>query len=338
MLVRPYRKRGRQRWRVTIWCDGERTDATYRSQEEAEAHAAELRGELGTEEGSLDATLDRYEVWMRERKGNKASSAATTRRRVRAFFGTARIVLWALTLEQLRRLYRQRSEQVAADTHRNELAEVKTFLRWCGERGIVSRALVGRLGEVKGEGRRRRGKRQLRVDEARVWMAEALELAETKPGAVAALCAFLLAMRCSEIVSREVRDLDDGGRLLWIEDTKTEAGRRTLEVPETLRPHLLQLATGRKPGELLFGEHWRDWPTLWTKRICREAGVPEVSAHGMRGLHATLATDAGATSHLVAASLGHAGTAITEAAYTAAEATERAKQKRMLRVMDGGGK
>ena len=38
-----------------------------------------------------------------------------------------------------------------------------------------------------------------------------------------------------EITSRQVRDVDDRGRLLWIPASKTPAGRRTLEVPEILR-------------------------------------------------------------------------------------------------------
>jgi hypothetical protein len=37
------------------------------------------------------------------------------------------------------------------------------------------------------------------------------------------------------------RDVDDDGRLLWIPATKTPAGRRTVEVPEVLRPHLVRL-------------------------------------------------------------------------------------------------
>jgi hypothetical protein len=36
-----------------------------------------------------------------------------------------------------------------------------------------------------------------------------------------------------------------------------------------------------------------------------EAGVPEITAHGMRGLHSTLAVDSGITGHAVAAALGH---------------------------------
>jgi len=41
------------------------------------------------------------------------------------------------------------------------------------------------------------------------------------------------------------------------------------------------------------------------QRICRAAKVPEVTAQGMRGLHGTLAVDAGVTSQAVAAALGH---------------------------------
>lgn len=43
-----------------------------------------------------------------------------------------------------------------------------------------------------------------------------------------------MGLRASEIVSRRVRDLDDGGRMLWVEDTKTVAGNRTVAVPEEL--------------------------------------------------------------------------------------------------------
>jgi len=43
-------------------------------------------------------------------------------------------------------------------------------------------------------------------------------------GAIAAMCALLLGMRATPIVTRTVRDLDDGGRLLHITNAKTEAG------------------------------------------------------------------------------------------------------------------
>lgn len=75
---------------------------------------------------------------------------------------------------------------------------------------------------------------------------------------MAALLALVMGMRANEIVSRVVRDLDDDGKLLWIPDSKTEAGRRTLQVPELLQPFLKELAEGKSPEAKLFGHHWRD--------------------------------------------------------------------------------
>jgi len=168
-------------------------------------------------------------------------------------------------------------------------------------------------------------------------MARATELADAgESGAVAAMMALLLGMRASEIVSRVVRDLDDDGGLLWIPYAKTDAGRRTLRVPEALRPHLLRLAADKAPEARLFGEHWRDWPREWVQQICRQAGVPVVCAHSMRGLHSTLAMDAGVTGHVVAAALGHERVTTTIQSYAKPEAVEAARQRRTLTVLSGG--
>jgi integrase len=101
-------------------------------------------------------------------------------------------------------------------------------------------------------------------------MAKATELADCgEAGAVAAMMALLLGMRASEIVSRVVRDLDDDGRQLWIPDSKTDAGKRTLRVPDVLHPYLQRLVSNQKPDAHLFGKHWRDWPREWVQRICK---------------------------------------------------------------------
>lgn len=225
---------------------------------------------------------------------------------------------------------------LSASTHRGMLTHAKTFLGWC-----VSRKWLrsNPLAEVKPKGKAKKGKPQLRFDEARRWYAKALELAATEPGAVAALCTLLMGMRASEITQRQVRDLDDGGRLLWIPDSKTEAGRRTLETPLPLRPFLIDLARNRDGSALLFGgPHLRGWPLFWTKRICALADVPKVSAHAMRGLHATLAMEAGATSHVVAGALGHTSDAVTVEHYAAPGAGAAATQRAAMGVLEGGRK
>jgi integrase len=229
----------------------------------------------------------------------------------------------------------QHGGMLSVDSHRTMLAAAKTFFRWC----VVEKKWLSRnpLEQVKGIGKIRHGKEQLRIDEARRWMVEARRQAEQgSAGAVAAMMSLVMGMRCTEIVSRVVRDLDDEGTLLWIPDSKTLAGRRKLQVPEFLQPYLVKLARGRASEAALFGEHWRDWPRKWVQRICKVAGVPKVTAHGMRGLHGTLAVDSGITSHAVASALGHESFKTTAESYAQREAVAGAQQKRVLGVLSGG--
>ena len=74
------------------------------------------------------------------------------------------------------------------------------------------------------------------------------------------------------------------------------------------------------------------------KRICRQAGVPEVTAHGMRGAHGTFAEESGETAIAVAKTLGHGSPKTTHKHYTKRSAVENAKQERVLKVLAGGRK
>ena len=71
------------------------------------------------------------------------------------------------------------------------------------------------------------------------------------------------------------------------------------------------------------------------QKICKAAKVPTVSAHGMRGLHGTLAVDSGITSHAVASALGHESFKTTAESYAKREAVAGAQQKRVLGVLGG---
>jgi integrase len=186
------------------------------------------------------------------------------------------------------------------------------------------------LVRIKVEGKRRHRKPQLRADEARRWVDKALELAAAgDPGAVAALVALLMGFRASEVINRSVRDLDDDGRVLVVEEAKTEAGNRRVKVPPVLQPLLKALAEGKGSSERLFGNHWRDWVRKSVVRICREVGVPEVCAHSMRGLHSTLAMESGESSHAVAAALGHESPRTTLQSYATRESVAAGRQDRV---------
>jgi len=333
---------GRQ-WRVVVvGVGGERDSRFYPTEEKAKAVVRAVRREFAKAGAkTVKEGFEAYERYLLDDKGNKPGSVEDTMYRLGAFFPDGEVLLRDLTTETCSRYYdalrirrTRRGNLFSADSHRNILAESKSFLRWCcGKRKWITR---NPLEEVEGVGKRRHGKAQLRVGEARRWVAKAVELADAgEVGAVAALMALVMGMRANEIVSRVARDLDDGGKLLWIPDSKTEAGRRTLQVPAVLQPYLVGLAEGKASEAKLFGHHWRDWVRKWVGRICVAAGVPEVTAHGMRGLHSTLAVEHGVSAHVVAASLGHESSTTTMQSYVKPEAASGAQQRRMLTVLEG---
>jgi integrase len=159
----------------------------------------------------------------------------------------------------------------------------------------------------------------------------------------------LLGCGASEVVDRQVRDLDDDGRVLHVTKGKNRFGVRSFEVPDDLRLALQRLAGDRAGAAWLFGSAELERPDRWwiyrhCKRLCGVAKVPEVCVHGLRGTHATIAVGSVATSHSVAAalaaagaSLGHApGSAITASTYVAPGAVQRATQRAALGVIQGG--
>ena len=341
-VLGPYRISG-TRWRiVVVEGSGSRTARNFETEGEAIQVIRSLNREIRrADEKTIAVARDEYEMYLRDEKQNKERSYTATLWRLGIFFPHEELSLPALTPTKCASYYQalrfretKYGKPLAVDSHRNILAEARTFLKWCAGKGYLR---ANPLEGVQGTGKRRHGKPQLRIDEARRWQAKALAFAdEGEAGAVAALVTLVMGLRAGEVVSRVVRDLDDRGKLLWIPDSKTEAGKRTLQVPEMLGQHLVGLAEGKKSNELLFGYHDRNWPRKWVARICKAAGVPRVTAHGMRGLHGTLAVETGLSAHTVAAALGHESATTTLQSYAKAGAGASARQQKVLTVLAGG--
>ncbi len=138
--------------------------------------------------------------------------------------------------------------------------------------------------------------------------------------------------------ARIARDVDAQGSILWITSGKTANAVRRLKIPECLRAPLLALASRKKPDELLFsdGPRPRRRGYFWSKLhwLCERANVPRVCPHSLRGLHATLALDAGATSGMVAHALGHGSFAITAKHYATAESVEGSRLARVSAALN----
>lgn len=285
----------------------------------------------------IPEVLAEYEDYLRRVRG--AVTAAGIARAIERFLGpkslgsisAARAA--ALYDAETRRMLDGKGRPVAAASHHTLLSQCKRFYAWAMDRGYVSQ---NPFASIKPVGKPKVGKSQLRIDEARRFVALAMEKAQRgDKAATAALVALMLGMRASEVLCRIVRDLDDGGRVLWITRGKTDNARRRLEIPEALRPLLVRMAEGKGPEDLLLGtspvhpgkpltDAW-----LWghVHKLCDEAGVPRVSTHSLRGLHSTLALEAGVTSSAVAAALGHGSFQITAKHYAAPGTVDRMRSK-----------
>lgn len=335
-VLGPYPYRGK--FRIFL-CEtgGEKVGRIYATEKEALRVKAALEAELSApQEKTVEEALDAYLVYLQDVKHNKPGSCKTTLTRLRTFFGDADLPLGQLTPKYCGRCYESLTERISArtgrtpavDSHRNVLAEARTFLNWCvkPQKWLKHNP----LGEVAGRGRRQHGKPQLRIDEARrLRLVCHAKAAEGDDGAVAVLVAMLMGLRAGEIVSRTVRDLDDGGCILWVDDNdsmafspKTEAGRRPVPVWDEVRPYLLDCVRGKTQASLIFrtemgGPHWRDWVRKQTRRLCTAAKVPVVCAHSLRGFAATLGLLSGVPLSQVAASLGHESSTTTLQSYAA---------------------
>lgn len=347
-IGKPQRHRDKWRCLVTVHTDvaSKRTWAPCgASPEAAETEAAEYaRGAAAAAVTIREA----IEQWLRQRaeEGARPVSIVNYRKATEQFFaGHQDGLLCDLTPKRAQAMYaalcrrphQRTGEPLAAQTHQSYLQHSKTFAAWAVEAGHIPRSPLENVERI---GQPNRGKAQLRIDESRRFAAHALrEAARGHNGALFALMALLLGLRVGEVLSRTVRDLDDDGKVLWIEDVagftlKTATSRRRVVVPAALRQLLLRRAANAgSAASLLANPAGRQYSVSWAGRavhqLCDRAGVPRVCAHSLRGLHATLAMEAGATSEAVAAALGHSSDTMTLRHY-AAPGSQRAQQGRKV--------
>lgn len=318
----PYEERGG--WRVTVvGTRGNRASRVYSEWEEANAVVQAIRAK--TEAKTVGGCVHEYLAHLRL-KGNKARSIRTTQHRLtRLIKPVYDRPITSLTFPVADKLYAQLSQELAADTHRNALGQARTWGRWLVKQRLLKR---NPWQDVLPVGERNYGKDQLRIDEARkVWRWIKPRLS-TDPGALAVGIVLLLGLRAGEVVAIVARDIDAGGTILWIDRGKTRRARRQLMIPPPLQAPLKALAA---EGGRLF-PHWAKWVLDACKRCAGRAGIAgNVTAHGLRGLHATLKVEYEAAQM----ALGHKpGSDVTEKHYLAPGTIERATARRVWEVLD----
>jgi integrase len=337
----PY-KHGRK-WRVQFAIgSGAARKAHYETFDTRAAAEACIDGARDEAQGSTVKLAIEQFLAEKRAAGKADATVSTYRDRLVALLGP--ILTRPLRTVRTRgeELYKQVQTGRSADTHQNALVVGRQWGKWCVKRKLLRE---NPFADVEPVGRRTLGadKPRLTVDESRtldVWC-------RARPGdpvATIALAYLLLGTRASELVLRDVRDLDDNGRLLWIRRAKSAAGRRRLAIPDELRAMLLILAQGRKKDAPLFahpdGSRWtRQLARIRAIAACEAAGVPPMGPQALRRTQSTLATEAGETALAVARHLGHAtgeAPAVTGRAYVGRQAAADAKRERVLRVIQGG--
>lgn len=367
-ITGPYEKRPGEYYVVAFDSDGGRStqalEAVTREEavKETEAKRKRLVPLLNQPEViTVKAAVESYEHYMKVVKRNREKSVAETIRRLKLFFEaeerpgralTSLTPAWgAKRYEELAALPgRSPDTLVSVDYHRNVLLEARSFLAWCGE--TARRWLKGNpLQGVKGVGKRRKGKPQLRPDEGVLWRQKAVQLSLAgDEGALAALLLLDGGARPGEIVTRQVRDLVSGAAFVMVDDqedadwqAKTEKSKRPLgPLPQDMRELLLAHVRGKVGTAYLFpavrgkrkgGPHDVGWLVDQVKRICRLAKVPEKTAHSMRGLRTTLDLLAGRSVREVQEQRGHEDARTTLGSYAAPGAVEAGQQARYLDML-----
>jgi hypothetical protein len=199
-ILGPYEDR--RGWRIVhVSRGGEKASQLFETEKDALRAVRALRRELGqTASQTLGEAIDAYELHMRDDKGNKPVSVTETTRRLRRFFPQPDVLLASVDekrasayYEAMTRWTKKDGQAISVDYHRNTLAEARSFLKWC----VVKKKWLDRnpFEGVEGVGRRKHGKPQLRIDEARRWLDAAVHFAEQdEAGAIAAMLTLLLGL------------------------------------------------------------------------------------------------------------------------------------------------
>jgi integrase len=276
-----------------------------------------------------------------KRKGNKSGSVSTAKYRLQALLDMS-MALVDLNARRAQELYDDLVDDGAAvDTHRGCLVSGRAFGRFCISKGWLRENPFGNVLPV---GRKSKGKEQLRVDEARTFLRHCLAAwnESRDRGAVAGMLALMFSLRASEVSQLVARDVDDKARILRIaeHEAKTKAAKRAAAVPPLLRPILTELASrpATEDGHLFAMESGkpadRHWVLRNARRLMAAAGVPVITAHGLRGTAATIGSATTGGAHVMASALGHELESMTRDAYIDRGAMADATTERVAGLLD----
>jgi integrase len=332
----PYQSAGR--WRVICVLAGARKAQIFASRDEAQAAADSLRASVPSAAAlSLGAALDEY-LSEKRRQGLRPLSLRNLESKLRRHLD-ADASLAQLDAAQAQALYLGWTQTLAVATQRMILRYARGFFAWCVGRRYLA---VSPFAEVRPVGTPRRGKPQLRIDEARQLYAHLLAKSEAGDDrALGLVLMLLLGLRTAEVKALAVRDVDADGSHLCVAmgeyAGKTAHAPRRLQVAQAGLRDLLLARRQARPGDapLLGGAEGLGEKALPSQlaRACRALSLPRVCPHSLRGLHASLAVEHGASIEHVAAALGHSHAKVTQQHYLAPGSEQLARARGLLSLL-----
>jgi integrase len=329
----------RRKWRIYLIDASGRKAFLFATRAEAEAMKATLTAKAQRlVERTIGECIDAHHDYSLTVRGALRSTADSVRFHLNRLLPRELPVV-ALTADRAAQLYAdfaQRRHQrtgkpLSVATHHYVLLLAKGWGRWLVKTGATN---ANPFAAVEPVGKPKAGKPQLTRDEAqRLSQLAVARAASGDMAAVGVLLMLHLGLRQGEVGSRIARDVDHDGQVLIIPFGKTASARRRLKVPAWLQPFLRSLLADKSPSDLLFPSecqrvrHRQFW---WNKvqQLCDAAAVPRVCPHSLRGLHATLAIEEGASGEAVARALGHTSFDMTAKHYAQADSVENARVDR----------
>ena len=334
--------KGRSRWRVQLCQRSSRTkwSTTVASREEAELLILQLRLEISRPVPlSCHQAIEQYLAYKATYV--VAASAKSIGDRLRSF-------LPDLSLEEITNARAQdiyladtrrngRFGPVQAATHHARLRNAKEFFGWLVKKELVKNNPFASVDPV---GRANAGKPQPTETDAQKLDAVLFEAASRgEEGALALLVQLYLGLRSSEVLKLQISAVErEGKKVTVVRRGKTRNASRPLELYADVAALLWPFCKNRPYTQRVFASHLPSCPApnYLYKRMhhyCRLAGIQEYCPHSLRGLHSSLALVAGATTHHVAASLGHASFATTAKHYASPSAIENSRSQRLISAM-----
>lgn len=321
------------RWRLLIREDRRQQAVSFETREEADAAKETMR--VSKALSTCQTIGDAVEEFVAAKLDGGCREATAKATRERLLFLPRSEPISSITRERAAQLYRgEIDKNLSVSTQHHRLRIARALFAFCVERRYIA---TNPFKDIRATGRPKVGKLQLRRDEAKKLSTVMLEHARQGDCYGLALTVQLLfGLRSAEVLNLRKRDLDANATLLVIEGTKTLNARRTLSIEAPIvRELLLRRVASLTPESFIFGREGAKKPLANANlfkslhKFCELADVPRVCPHSLRGLHGSLAVEAGVTSGVVAAALGHGSDAITLKHYIAPSAVLAARSSRI---------